>query len=250
MDMNFNSFYINKIINNILDEDVHKHLVKYSKGEFPGPDLLVKKKGSKFTICADYEYASFLEFLFISEIGCESFNLKGKIYTVKDISHELGELSVSSMKASPPLYYAAVSGSFNREILLKILEREAVTIILLNIKPEGGFYSNIKTGSRIPKPKIERSETPPSFITMRLDTSELRDQSFNILNVLIPDLPEDKHGCESVKVETSFTINELIFPPNKDKIPRSQLRYMVKRKGCLTRRITADSLIMERVYSF
>ncbi|MEM2109315.1 MAG: hypothetical protein QW327_02380 [Candidatus Odinarchaeota archaeon] len=248
--MGFNSFYINKIISNVVDEDVHKHLVKYSKGEFPGPDLLIKKKGSKFTIAADYEYASFLEFLFISEIGCELFNLKGKIYTVKDISSELKELGVSSMKTSPPLYYADISGSFNRGVLLKILECEAVTAILLNIKPEGGLYSNIKTGSRIPKPKIERSETPPSFIIMRLDTGELRDSSFNILTVLVPDLSTDKHACESIKVESSFTINELVFPPDRDKIPRSQLRYSVKRKGYLTRRITADNSIMERVYPF
>ncbi len=245
-----NRFYINKILSNIIDEDVHRHLIKYSRGEFPGPDLLIKIKGGKITVNADYEYTNFIEFLFISEVDSKTFNVKGKIYALKDVASYLKDLGVSSMKKTPPLYFTDINGLFNREILLKIFDNEFITAALFNINPGVDFYSNIKTGMRIPKPKIERSETPPSFITMRVDVNELIDKPANFLKLLIPDLPEDKIDCETIKVENDFTVNELIFPENKEKIPPSQLRYMVKKKGYLTRRITVDDSIIEGTYYF
>ncbi len=248
--MDFNRFYINKIINKIIDDDVHRHLVKYSRGEFPGPDLFIKIKGDKITITCDYEYTNFIEFLFISTIASETFNVKGKIYALKDVTDFLKDLGVSSMKKTPPLYSTDLTGCFNKESLLKIFNNESITAVLFNINPGKDFYSNIKTGARIPKPKIERSETAPSFTNMRLDVNELEDKSVNFLKLLIPDLPEGSASCDTLKIESDFTIIELVFPENKEAIPSSQLRYMVKRRGYLTRRIKLGDSTIEKTYNF
>ncbi|WEU40391.1 MAG: hypothetical protein OdinLCB4_000200 [Candidatus Odinarchaeum yellowstonii] len=248
--MDFNRFYINKIINHIVDDEVHRHLVKYSRGVFPGPDLLIKIKDERITVAGDYEYTNFIEFLFISEINSNMFNVKGKIYALKDITESLKDLEISSMKKTPHLYSADISGSFNRDILLKLFDNESIVALLFNIHLGKDFYSNIKTGARIPKPKIERDETPPSFITMRLDENELKDKFTILLKGLIPDLPSEDRRYEMLKVENDFAVTELVFPENTESISSSQLRYMVKRKGYLTRRIIADTTTIEKIYYF
>ena len=154
------------------------------------------------------------------------------------------------MKRSPPLYAADLDGIYSKRSLLNALSSKDVASALLNINLQGGLYSSIKTKSKIPKPRIEKSMSPPSFIVMKLDVKECRDPKPVLLKILVPDLPQEKSGSETVEVETVFSIRELVFPENKDKLPPAQLRQTVRRSGVLRRKIRVDDSLIEKEFPF
>ncbi|MHA1754356.1 MAG: hypothetical protein ACTSYR_02435 [Candidatus Odinarchaeia archaeon] len=245
-----NDHYINKIVLNEIDETVQKNLRKYSKGFFPGPVIEIKQRGSKINISADYEYAKFSQYFFTSWHKAENFKVKGTIFITKEAASSISMLKDKTIKKSKQLYTVAIDGIYEKDKLLELYTNDDVFTMLLSITPSGQFVSKIKTKSRIPKPKIEKSDKPPVFIKLTLDLRELSDTSINPIEFFAPESTVSSTSIGNIRIENDFTITELIFPPDKDKLTSSELRLKVRRKGYLTRVLKINGKVISKQYNF
>ncbi len=141
-------------------KDIHRHFYRYSKGDFIGPALKIKKTKPRITLKGTHEYEDLIQEIVTSTVTEELINIEGVLITGNDISNTITSLGLNwelkKSKGQTKNYKAIVEDTINKKTLLESIEkfREASYLLLnFNLNPT----CKVTTKNRIPQPSKKKN---------------------------------------------------------------------------------------------
>ncbi|MEM3587168.1 MAG: hypothetical protein QXO71_07615 [Candidatus Jordarchaeaceae archaeon] len=242
--------FLTKIINNQIDDEVHRRFVKFSTGEFEGPIIVVNVKKKSINFKASFDYQDFVMEFIINRVPNVDCNVKGNIFSGQDLSEKLKKVIGVQMKKSGAAYKAAVNTTVSSEKLRELYASIGdKATLLLSVKPSSGSWS-LAMKANFPKPVTTEEKDPTSFCK---GTIEGDDENIlqGIKKELAPDfMKEIPLPFKSLSLTNMYHIAELVFPKDKEKLPPREVRLQSKRKGTLHRTLEVDGQKFEKEHAF
>lgn len=209
---------------------IHNKFIKYSKGEFPGPYISIKKAGAFLKITSSADYVNILGML-LAETFSGSLKVEGSILSREKIDSYLETIDLDIVKARKKkgTFSYKVEGEADSKAIAELYSRLRGGVLLLNLS---GDKVNLKVKKKLPKPGSKQNE---KFCTGRLG------QNDRILDELCFDVDIGKF--KEIEISHTYTIDEIVIPENcKD---FSLARALAKRKGSVRRSVTVDGSVHE-----
>ncbi|WXG41367.1 MAG: hypothetical protein WED07_11480 [Candidatus Freyarchaeum deiterrae] len=240
--------FLTMIINNQVDDEIHRRFVKFSTGVFDGPKILVNVKKKVVNFKASFDYQDFVLEFVIKRAPSADCSVKGNIFSSQDFSSELDMLG-TKMKKSTAVYKAAVNTTVTSEELRDLYASIGdKSTLLLSIKPSSGSWKLVMKAN-FPKPMAGEAKDPTKFCSGAVEGGE------DILQDLTRELAPDFAGkislpFTSLSLTNIYHINELVFPENKEKLPPKEVRMQSKRKGTISRILEVDGQKFNKEIAF
>lgn len=239
--------FLTKVINNQIDDMVHRRFVKFSIGEFNGPVISVSVKKKAVNFKASFDYQDFVLKFVINRVPNVDCTVSGNIFSSQDFSNELGKLGIK-VKKSKAAYKSSVKTSVPSERLRELIANIGdKSTFLISVKPGSGSWK-LAMKSNFPKPMAEAKD-PTNFCKGAVERGE------NILQALIEELASDfkreiSLPFKSLSLANVYHIDEIIFPENREKLSPKEVRLQSKRKGTLSRILEVDGKEFKKEIEF
>ncbi|MCP4764576.1 MAG: hypothetical protein GY870_22565, partial [archaeon] len=217
---------------------VHRHFVRYSKGQFEGPAMKIKFAKTNINIYAGFEYEDLLYYIIAESMNdadiSEEFSVTGNIISSRDISKVFEENGIPwKMKKSTgktknfkcplkPAADAKLNKDKMKSLIVTLNSSLTSTYTLLNFKIEG--YS-IKTAKNPPRPKQSGSTAEDQekskaarikFCTAKLPNTEKNRKM--LIEEVVPEFKDEITAkCKQIEIYNNYLVEELILPP-KEKV--------------------------------
>lgn len=224
--------FIKAIVDNKIDQRVHKVFVRYGLGEYEKEEFVVIKE-KEIKVYAGFEYLNFLH-QFLSEIAEGETELSGAIETTREINDCLKNLnlvfSAKKRHGKPGTKYELQKQKVESGIYRKIVDQFFEDYLLINIKNKNG---EIKVKS-LTTPKI--GEKTEKFVNLRFNSSFF-DQ---FKKEFLFDVEKD---FRKAVIKNVYQIKEVMV--NEDLVKRDpeKARLEAKRKGQIKRIILLNGQI-------
>ena len=211
-------------------EWIHNKFIKYSKGEFPGPYISVKKAGAFLKINSSADYVNILGMLLAGTFS-GTLKVEGSILSKEKIDTyiETIGLDIGKARKKKGAFTYKVTGEVDSKALAELYSRLMGGTLLLNLS---GGKVNLKVKKKLPKPGSKRNE---KFCTGRLG------QNDRILAELCFDVDIGKF--KEIEISHTYIIDEIVIP--EDCKDFSLARALAKRKGSVKRSVTVDGSVHE-----
>ena len=210
------------------DQDcVHQKFIKYGRGEFEGPVIVIKKSGDSIKINGSYDYADLLVGLILKNVS-GAIKAAGSIFSRTEVKTGLAGKSRKKMV----IYTIEIKGELPVQDLFTLYQQNKDATFLLDL--ESGT-AKIKTKKKQPRPG---SGTDAGFFNASLPAGMLGA----LLQEICFDSP--KKDFKEIKITHIYRINELVIPEDCKKDP-ARARLCAKRKGTVKRRIEVDGAVAE-----
>jgi len=209
---------------------IHDKFIKYSKGEFSGPYISVKKAGAFLKISSSADYVNILGMLLV---GTFSGTLKvvGAILSKEKIDTYLETIGLEIVKARKKKgsFTYKVEGEVDSNALAELYSRLKNGVLLLNLS---GDKVGLKVNKKLPKPGSKQNE---KFCTGKMGQNE------RIVNEICFDV--DAGNFKEIEISHTYIIDELVVP--EDCKDFSLARALAKRKGSVRRSVSVDGSVHE-----
>ena len=245
-----------------------------------GPVVRVKStKAGNLTIRSSFEYEDLIGYFIVSQLPDNAYKVGGTIYTqprvaLDDIQDKLDQLDLQEgwekgKRDLKNLFVHPMDTTLPPQEINQLYDILADDCFLfLNIAPPKGKDWQLKTGDKIPPLKKTFGKADPYreckpdkrikcknadlckmtgiCITERTKfcstkTGPLSPEDLGkFFELFIPDFPEFHQPFTELFIVNQYTINEFIFPENKDSLPPKELREKIKRTGWLERIVYLD----------
>ncbi len=234
--------------------DVHKHFYRYSKGEFSGPAMKMKKYSTKVTLKGSFEYEDLIQELVTKTAPNSLIEVEGKVITGRDISDKLIELNLDwdlkEKSGKSKGYKGQFSDELSRERILEIIEtlREDC-YLMLNFKINK--YCQVKTDEKLPKPSKKNPieddiDKRVSFSRGYIETTP--EHLEIIYDHLMPDFKEElPDDWTDITLTNIYNINDIEIP--RDVKNSRMMRILAIRKGKLIRTVECDGKSFRKEYT-
>ena len=279
--------FINKIINQVVDDSVHNRFVKFSKGLFKngGPVLTLKStSGNKsWSFNSSFEYEDQIGMFFCKTAPEETYTVKGSIYTLprvnlddipmfKDRNWMQGKRDLKKLQFI----------MFDEEQELKQIsniynELNQYCAILLNIAPLKGKTWKLVTKDTIPSLKSIQDKNPLQeckddkqekcknrdlcektgvCIEKRIGFAKLKTGPIDkngveeFFKLFLPDFDKVPHSFKDLRLINSYHVEKIELPSNQDKLSPKDIRIMAKKVGKINRLLSIDGKIFESIIPF
>jgi len=211
-------------------EWIHNKFIKYSKGEFPGPRISIKKAGAFLKINSSADYVNILGMLLAGTFS-GSLKVDGSIISREKIETYLETIGLDIVKARKKkgAFIYNVKGEADSKAIAELYSRLLDGVLLLNLL---GDKVTLKVKKKLPKPGSKQNE---KFCTGKLGQNE------RIVNEICFDV--DVGSFKEIEISHRYTINELIIP--EDCKDFSLARALAKRKGSVRRSVSVDGSVHE-----
>lgn len=253
--------FLKDLLENPMDSDpvknfpqVHKHFIRYSKGNFIGPAAKVRFS-KNISIDGSFEFEDL--FAWLASEAMISGNLKddiqitGNILSDRDFSKVLFEIGLNSWKVKK-----STGKTKNFKCLLdtpekitaaqlkELIEKLNSTCYLMFNFNTGSI--SLKTKKKPPRPKAKEDKKEGKTIADKVKFTKLKLPNTEYMRALIIEeiLPDFKDEITSstklILLECSYDINDLILPPKEMRKNSSSIRRLTLRKGILERICVID----------
>ena len=202
--------FIKKILTGKSDEESHRYLVRFGKGQYKRRFLIKLAKSAKIKVKTSFEFANDLV-RFVNEN--KKVNFSGKVLTKEKVNGKEGrkkagvfvyEVSECSLEEFEKAYY----------YLLDVNDSE----IVLKIKKS------------LPKPGKNEDKIDDGFCSLIVEP-----KYWNALkNAFFWDVPE----CKKAEIEHELNIDEIVMP--KGESDPVKIREKALRKGTIVRKMNID----------
>jgi hypothetical protein len=211
-------------------DHIHRKFVRYGRGEFEGPAMVIKNSGGRLRINASDEYVNLLGGI-LTRNSSQGFNFSGDVISKDDVRNLLQELGIAIEKSAKKkgIFSFRVKGSLPAEKLSGLYSGLEGSYLFLDLTSTDG-KSKLKTKKKPPKPG---SGADLNFCSATLD-STLTDA---IMNEILFDM--ETGGFREVKIYHSYTIDELLIP-DEYRGDFALARIHAKRKGTIKRVVEID----------
>lgn len=244
--------FLTKLLEGNVDGDVHRKMVKYSKGIFPGPRLKADLRGKTLRLYGDFEYESLIGSFFLWNSNEESFQVDGKVFSREDKSDVLEDLgAVATVKKSKRLYEARFKqANMSGDNLRKLYIDLDGCFLLLSAKPPSG-KGRLTTKTKIPKPSLDESKQKPSFCSAVIPVFDTNDVLERLIRLGAPDFRNDANiPFSSFELKNRYEISDIVLPEIRDELSAGEIRLKALRKGILRRNLEIDGRMVEKEFSF
>ena len=233
---------------------VHRHFIRYSKGNFVGPAVKVRFS-KKITIDGSFEFEDLFAWLaskaMISEKNNDEIQITGVILSARDFSEALFEIGLDSWvvkKSTGKTKNFKCVLDTPTPILcdqLKELVEKLNSSCYLMFNFNTGLIS-LKTKKKPPRPKTKGDKKKEGTIAEKVKFTKLKMPNTDYMRDLIIDeiLPDFKEEIVSstklIELTCSYDISDLILPPKEMRKNSSSIRRFTLRKGILERDCVID----------
>lgn len=230
--------YIEEAIRGEVSENIHRRFVRYSRGEFDGAVIKIKKEDKTLKINATEDYVESIG-LVLARNSKNTIEFSGKILSREDLTEKLREHNVEIKKSGKKkgLYWIQLSGNLTGEKLAKIYEALHGEHVLLDASTG---EDTLKTKKILPKPGSGIDER---FCSANINASMTKPLIEEICSDKIPE------EFSELKISHRYIVKELIVP-EEYKSDYATARIKAKRKGIIKRTIEADGEKKEIEHEF
>ena len=236
----------------IKDYDVHKHFVKFSKGEFNGPAIKISKTKTNIKIFGTYEFESAIQRFALNQIQDDEIQVKGVLMAGNNFQNFLDEHDFPVEWF--PKKSTGQTKNYKTEFKTPVsIEKSKVQII----SDKGVRYVNmflsfsnadntikLDTKKKPPRPSKKGDgdrniNTETKFCTLVLPFSaEVLDLALK--EFLWDFYDEVPNKFRSINIQNSYNIVDLDMPDRKT-TPSREFRIRTVRIGTLYRRVDISS---------
>lgn len=267
--------FIKELIDNPLDPEpiknipqVHRHFMRYSKGEFDGPAMIIKV-AKQITINGSFEYEDLCSWVAGKSMpnSINPFIVTGTLISGNDFENNLRNLGLNwSVKKSTGqtknykcVLKPADKASLTKDQLVKLTETlNSDCYILLNFKAGEPVAFTLTTAKNPPRPKTkggtEEDEAKEQAARIKFTSLKMPFSEENLkllISEVAPDFKDEiSLKVKNIEVSNTYLIQELILPPKDQVKDSSQYRTLTLRKGVLTRKIVIDGKTFTRKIDF
>ncbi len=245
--------FITKILNDAVDDSVHRAFLRYGRGDYPGPAAQITiTKAGKAKVRSTYMYQDLPASVMITMIPAEMVSLSGIILGYEPLDAVLTELGFetppSKRKPRTKLIQSKIAGDYtSKQVALLYDDVGENAIILCNITSKVGWLHKAKT--KIPSAQKES----PVKDRIKFSTTQVpegREFVQELLRELVPDFIDDiPPSFSSLQIENSYEIQDLIFPPGMKQLTSQEVRLKTQRQGFLLRTLIIDETEFTRKHS-
>jgi hypothetical protein len=203
-------------------EHVHQKFVKYSKGTFIGPAIVVKKTAGGMKISGSHEYVDAM-------VGLVLRNTQGAVSAAGNVFSKSGietDLAAKSKKRMG-VYNTEIKGEADAKALLGLYEQNPEATFYLDLETD---RAKLKTKKKAPRPGASHDD---EFFSATLDAS--------FAGALAEDICFDcaKKDYRELRISHRYHINGLVIP-DEYKNDAAKARLSAKRKGTVKRTVEID----------
>jgi hypothetical protein len=236
--------FITKILNDLVDDSVHRAFLRYGRGEYPGPaaEVTVTKAG-RVKVRSTYMYQDLPAAVMLSVVPVEMVSLSGIVLSYEPLDDALTELGFkvapSQKKPRTLLYQSKLAGEYPVKQVAQLYSTiNEIVYIFCSLNAGLGWVHKPK--AKIPSAQKE----PPLNERLKFSTTQVSEKTEfvqELLPELIPDfLGEISTDFSSMLVENTYEIQDLIFPPDMNQLSSKEVRFKTKRRGILHRKLLVD----------
>ncbi|MFW9830402.1 MAG: hypothetical protein ACFFD8_01300, partial [Candidatus Thorarchaeota archaeon] len=212
--------------------------------EYEGPtaEITITRAG-KVKVRSTWLYQDLVAAVFLDLIPDDNFTLSGIVLAYEPLDETLTEVGIKAepfkKKPRTQLFQSKISGTYSKQqgqILYDEIGENAY--IFCNLTTKSGW--NHKSKSKIPSAQKE----PPIAEQLKYSSTQVpagTEFVAELIRALVPDFHDDiPENFSTLRIENTYEIQELVFPPNKDQLTSKEIRLNTKRQGILHRKLTID----------
>jgi hypothetical protein len=216
--------FIKKIFSGKIDESVHKHFIRFGKGEYRRRALLSLWKTKNVKMKSSFEFAN--DFVLFTA-GLGDANFSGSIWSKNQIP------GLNGVKKEGKIVY-------NVSNLKSIQIKEMAPLVYSFLLNADGNGIKLRIKAKLPKPGKGENKIDDKFCQLELDEKHYRAA----IQEFFWDLPE----CKKASVEHTFVIRDILLP--KGETDYAKIRELAKRKGKIIRISNVDGKEMKKDTEF
>ncbi|MEM4347519.1 MAG: hypothetical protein QW802_02905 [Candidatus Altiarchaeota archaeon] len=219
--------FIKAIFLKEFNASIHEKFIRYGRGEFPGPVILIEKDNKKIKLSGSVDYVNIVGRI-ISEFSNQC-KCSGKIISKADIEKSLREIvDIIKVKKSRLQCYE-IKGSYLKDDLLKLYDNFFDAYFLFDLKSDNKEFS-MKTKKNLPKPGKFDENFFNATLGINAQSKVSEEIAFDV---------ESFDKFNKVKISHIYFIKKLIVPEGlKDNFKEARIK--AKREGIIRRIIETD----------
>lgn len=236
--------FLSKILKDTVDDSVHRAFLRYGKGEYDGPAAeITMMKAGKVMVRSNHLYQDLIAAVFLTHIPVETVSVNGIVLGYEPLDESIANLDIeaSPFKKKPrtQLFQSKITGDYPvKQVSLLYDEIGENAIIMCNLWADQGWSHKSKT--KIPSAQKE-VEIKEQLKFARTKVPAGTDFVAELLQELTPDFLDDiPSSFSSLRLENTYEIQDLIFPPDKDQLTSKEIRLLTQRSGILHRTLSVD----------
>lgn len=233
--------FISKILRGTVDESVHRAFLRYGKGQYEGPAAeITLTKAGKAKVRSTYLYQDLIASVFAQHAPVDTISVSGIILGYEVLNEPLAKLGITAgpftKKPRTMLFQSKISGTFSKsQLVLLYDEIGEMAYLFLKLNAGSGW-------THTPKTSIPSAQKEAQFAEQLKHTTTQINPGTRFLDALLEELVPDfidrvSDTFSTLRIENTYTIEELVFPPNKDQLTSKEVRLQTKRKGRLYRKL-------------
>jgi hypothetical protein len=232
--------FIRKIAQNKVDADTHHAFIRYSMGEYPKEDFIIKKSSSGIKIIGGFEWVNVI-LKFTASLSKGDVELSGVVPTIKDISPILtkyGAQFETLCRYGKSGKRFDLKAKMSAEKALKLFDELAGCYILLDLNSEERQV------------KVKKKETPKigspaeKFVTASLSKDDLAKVKSEFL------FDVDVKDFKQIVIKHTYNITEIDVDEKLLEKDPAFARQEAVRKGVVLRTIIIDGVEQKKEYKF
>jgi hypothetical protein len=207
----------------------------------------------KVAVKSTYEYQDLVATCFLRFIPAQTVKMVGSVLSYEPLDDAFRKLAITappfSKKRAMLLFESAISGSYTRAQAASLYDQLGETAYILCTLGGAPGWTH-RTKAQLPSPKkVASLEERLKFSS----TQAAAEPAFvkELLASLAPDFQDNMPASfSSLRIVNTYLIEELVFPPNRDRLSSAELRLQTKRKGRLNRQLVVDGKEYLREHPF
>jgi hypothetical protein len=235
--------FITKILNDVVDDSVHRAFLRYGRGEYQGPAAeITTTKAGKVKVRSSYMYQDLPAAVMITMVPVETVSVSGLVLGYEPLDAVLAELGFAAASKKKPrtqLYQSQLDGEYSvKQVASLYGDVPEFAYIFCSLKTNIVWAHKAKT--KIPSAQKE----PPFADRIKFSTTQIprgTDFTKELLYQLVPDFKDEiPSDFSKLQIENTYEIQDLIFPPDMKTLPSKEVRMKTQRSGLLLRRLVVD----------
>ncbi|MFW9984550.1 MAG: hypothetical protein ACFFCB_07465 [Candidatus Odinarchaeota archaeon] len=236
--------FLSKILKDTVDESVHRAFLRYGKGDYDGPaaEITIVKSG-KIKIKSNHLYQDLIAAVFVTNVPVDTISISGILLGYTPLDEALAALGIEAdpfkKKPRTQLFQSKIAGVYPVNQIVSLYDDIGENaLIFCNLSTDKAWTHKSKT--KIPSAQKE----PPIEEQLKFSTTNVpagTDFVQNLLQELTPDFLDDiPANFSTLRIENTYEIQDLIFPPNRDQMTSKEIRVLTQRSGILHRTLIVD----------
>lgn len=246
--------FMTKLLRGMPDESVHRLFIRYGRGDYEGPAVEIAVTGTgKVAAKSTYEYQDLVGTCLLKLMPAETIKIAGSILSLEPLDDAVRNLGIAAApfakKRAMLVFESKIAGDYTRAQAIGLYEQIGENANILCTLSGAPGWSH-KTKAQLPSPKKEES------LEQRLKFSSTQAPGGlpflkELLAVLAPDFQDSLPGSFStLRLVNTYLIEDLVFPPDRERLSSAEVRQRTKRKGKLQRQLVIDGKEYLREHPF